>query len=330
MKFLVTSDTHFSSKPRDRYRFGLFPWLIEQQDKYNVDATFIAGDICEEKDRHPASLVNDLVNLFSLLKPPVYILKGNHDFIDVDMPFFQFLNHIPGVKFVVRNHYLTNEKVVLIPHQANQTDMDLSCEGLSEGWGVILHNTFDGAIAETGQRMGGLKPPASLYNARWCVSGDIHRPQQVGPVLYCGAPYQVRFGDNYEPRVMLIDDGKEFDWTDLHFPAPRKLHLHVCDANELVSGNPGDQVKVTLELLKEEVVDWAKHKEAVLSVCREKQLEVHGLELKVLSQARERIKNKQPTAKSIIDHFEAFCLAEQTPSQVKQVGNQLMEGKNGS
>src|SRR5882724_7118261 len=100
MKWLLTSDLHLSDKPRDAYRFGLFPWLAKQQKAHNVDAIFILGDLTENKDRHSAKLVNQTIESLLTLRPPVYILRGNHDGIDPGSPFFKFVNSIEGIKLI--------------------------------------------------------------------------------------------------------------------------------------------------------------------------------------------------------------------------------------
>src|SRR5579862_9272651 len=123
MKFLVSSDTHFSSRPKDAYRLGLFPWLIKQQEKYQTDAMFLLGDLTEGKDRHESGLVNQIVHGLTLLKPPVYICMGNHDYLSPDMPFFKFVNHIEGVHFDSTLAYRFNN-VCTIPHQPNQESLN--------------------------------------------------------------------------------------------------------------------------------------------------------------------------------------------------------------
>src|SRR6266852_3018296 len=97
MKLLLTSDIHCSDNPRDSGRFKLFPWLRQQQDQFNVDITIIAGDLTEAKDKHSSALVNQLVESLLLLKPPVLIPVGNHDFIDPQMPFFKFVSELDGI-----------------------------------------------------------------------------------------------------------------------------------------------------------------------------------------------------------------------------------------
>ena len=79
MNWLLSADLHLSDRARDSHRFGLFPWLKKQQQKNKVDATFLLGDLTQEKDRHSSALVNRIVEELLTLTPPVYVLRGNHD-----------------------------------------------------------------------------------------------------------------------------------------------------------------------------------------------------------------------------------------------------------
>ncbi len=323
MKFLITSDIHLSDKPRDAYRFGLFPWLLAQQKIHRSEITFILGDITEFKDRHSASLVNKLVESLMMLKSPVYILKGNHDYIDAGTPFFKFLSNIDGVHFVSQALHDKQYKFSMIPHQPGQVEFDMECHQVPKGHSIMLHQTIQGAIAETGGTLTGLQWPLSGFDNVY--SGDVHKPQKVGPVTYIGAPYRVRFGDEYTPRVLLVDS--ENNQTDLHFPAPKKAILRIRSPDEIATQGlqKGDQVKITLELAREEVVQWSQYKEQILHVCRELSLEVYGVELKVSSSKRERIK-LNGASKTPYDHFKAFCSAEQVPQQMSKVGAKIIGG----
>lgn len=328
MTYLVTSDLHFSENNQDRHRFGLFLWLAEQQGRYKPQATMVLGDCTQNKDRHSATLVNSIIEGLLLLKPPVFLLEGNHDYIQSDLPFFKFLSNLPGIKFLTEITKLPDYKLAMIPHQPNQQSFDKACRKVPQKWGIMTHQTFSGAIAETGTRLSGLATlPIEEINPRLALSGDIHKPQRVGPVTYVGAPYHVRFGDNFTPRVLLVDDdGKE---TNLYFECPRKLVLNIRDAEEIETNKmlrPKDQVKVVLELTKEEVVEWAMHKEAILNACHNRQLEVFGVELKVNSGIkRERVRAKSK-GRSNEEYFREFCLTEKVPSQVKEAGNKLLGG----
>jgi predicted phosphodiesterase len=326
MRWLITSDTHFSDRPRDAYRFGLFKWLAKMQEKHRTDATFILGDLTDIKDRHPSSLVNRVVRRLNQLQPPVYILKGNHDYTDPSNPFFAFLNHIKGLTFVTHPSYVAPSTVLLVPHQKNQTDFDAACEQVRPKSYVFCHQTFEGAIAETGSRLSGFslsrleaKRPAG------CWSGDVHKPQRIGPVTFVGAPYTIRFGDDFTPRVLLVTNEVE---KNLYFPTVHKWALHIRDVDEILQNEDlraGDHVKVVLELTREEVVGWPKHKQMVLNVCKEMGLEVYGVALKVAGTAPEG-RAGVTTAQTPEEVFNTFCIAEKLASNIKRVGLTILKG----
>lgn len=329
MKWLITTDIHLSSRPKDEYRFGLFDWLLKQQKKYEVDATFILGDITQEKDNHSSALVNRTIAELMKLTPPVYILRGNHDGIDPNNPFFKFLSCIEGLYFIVKPKYLLDLNVALIPHCRDQAELDAACAKVGcPGAYFMAHQTFEGAIAETGARLSGLSAsPIELLKPRAVWSGDVHKPQQCGPVTYVGAPFHVRFGDNFEPRVLLIENGKE---QNLYFDCPRKWTLHVKDSDSIKNHKAlrsWDQVKLIVEMAREDVVEWAAHKSRILAACKARGLEVYGIDLVVNSNTTRKADKTIQTGRSNKEILTSFCQAENTPSAIKKVGLAILENE---
>lgn len=331
MAWLISSDLHLSDRPRDAYRFGLFKWLAQQQVKHNVDATFLLGDLTDRKDSHPSSLVNKAIDELLNLKPPIFILKGNHDFLaDPDSPYFRFLSNIDGIEFVSEPTFLREFGVAMVPHQPGQASFDRACAVIPrKAAGVMLHVTLQGAIAETGARLSGLSAaPVGLLQPQGVWAGDIHRPQTVNcgaMVTYVGAPYHVRFGDNFTPRVLLVRDGIE---QNLYFPCLRKWVLRVHDADEILNNDDlhkGDHVKVTVTLAREEAVEWVAHKQRVLDACKELGLGVFGVDLEIsTSSKRERPRLGAPQAKTHLEVFDLFCQAEGVASNIKQAGRDIL------
>jgi len=339
MTLLLTSDLHLTDAPRDAYRFNLFPWMAKQQITHKTKATFILGDLTNDKDRHSSVLVNKLVDGLKKLKPPIYILKGNHDYIREDLPFFQFLNAIDGIKFCTELTLIEDLQIVMMPHQLNQAALDNALKRVPDRWLVMMHQTLTGAISETGARLTGLVVPSNC-KAKALFSGDVHVPHnikynrsdgQYNVVTYIGSPYHVRFGDQFSPRVILLD-GNGCDklhnggrQTDLYFQAPRKLSISIRDLAEMPELKKGDQVKVTLELPRSEAVEWANHKKSIIDYCKDKGIEVYGTELRV-AQARKRQRlDDTPTNRSNLDYFKTFCLSEGIPIQMQKIGLELMK-----
>lgn len=329
MTWLITSDLHLSDRPRDEYRFGIFQWLRKQQEKHAVTGTFILGDLTDLKDRHSAALVNRLVNELSKLHRPIYIPKGNHDFVDPANPYFKFLNELPGIMFISDPTYIAHDGYAFIPHQGTQKALDDACREVvsPQTRAIFLHNTFEGALSEGGTRLSGLRWPLAASNgraARGVWSGDVHRPQRHdNGVTYVGAPYAVRFGDNFNPRVLLVNDGVE---TDLHFPAPRKWTISIDAIGWINEGilKPGDQVKVELVLLREDVHNWGRCKAEIVARFKNLGVEVHGFKLTVPPTVLTERTKLSPQAKTYDEIVMAFGKAEAVTNGLLQVGRELV------
>lgn len=322
MTWLISSDLHLSDRPKDSYRWPIFRWLAKQQQQHKVTATFLLGDLTDRKDNHSSSLVNRIIDELLLLRPPVYLLMGNHDRINPSNPYFRFLQTIEGLDFVVQPTVLP-QGVVMIPHQSDQASFDLACAIIpAQSPMVAMHQTLQGARAETGTVLNGLQAPlVSQKRPRLWVSGDVHSPQRLAcGLIYVGAPYHVRHGDDFEPRVLLISNTQ----VDLHFPCLRKWVLKVRGTDLLPEGpKAGDHVKITVMLAREEIVQWAAIKRRLLDACRALEVQVFGIELEVPQAGPGRAK-VVADSRAPKDTLAAYCQAEKVPNNIKQVGMELL------
>jgi len=219
----------------------------------------------------------------------------------------------------------------MIPHCRTQAEFNEACKIIRAGNDVMCHQTFDGAIAETGVRLNGLST-GTLAAAKplLVLAGDVHRPQHQGIVHYVGAPYHVRFGDDFEPRVLLTErpSPASLMMVNLHFPAPRKWTIKTNKAHRLPEGlESGDHVKVTLTLDREDAVNWHHHRRALLGLCRDKGLEVFGIDLQIkgaeAKQASER--NELQTPEQV---FIDFCNHEGVADGLRTAGLRLLNDNN--
>lgn len=324
--YLVTADLHNSARQQDEYRFGLFPWMAKQQKKYDVTGTFILGDLTDAKDRHPAKLVNRLIDGLLKLKPPIYVLKGNHDYSDPNNPYFDFLNRIDGLTFITEPRRIG--RILLLPHTS------VPWPDLSEFKGVdyvMLHQCVEGAIAESGKRLTGFSTARiEALKPKLVLAGDIHRPQLAGVVRYVGPPYNIRFGENYDPRVILLDERRN-KLSNLHFDCPRKWSLRIHDYEDVLNNDQlleGDQVKIVMELPREYIFEWANHKHLILDACKTKKLQVFGVEMQIensVKRVRLESKTAEAAKRSPKETFEDFCKRENLARAVQQTGLELLE-----
>lgn len=317
MTTLITADTHLTDHPRDGHRWDLFPWLAKKAKKYKCDQVLILGDLTDAKDRHSSSLVNRVVRALRSVAEvcPVFVLKGNHDFIDERQPFFGFLEDIPGLTFIteplvteLRINDVASDLVLFVPAQRKWSDALGDYDFTSFNY-IFTHQTYNGAVTETGHVLEGV--PAAVFNkcAAKIWSGDIHVPQRIGKrIEYVGAPYRIRFGDDYTPRVVLLAGGEE---RNLFFPTTEKHLVVVESVAELkafgVQIAEGSQVKVRVKLSPSQFTDWRIMREEIEKLAAEFGWHLFGPELVAKEQpstaSRPRLKQKRRSSEDVVRDF---------------------------
>ena len=282
---LITSDLHLTANPKDEYRWRLFDFLEDQCRAEQVKTLCILGDLTDAKDYHPSSLTNRVVAQISRMRAVVervIILCGNHDYLRAGHAYFEFLNYIPGVTFVVKPYEdLMDDGVATLwlPHTKTPAK---DWEGIDTTHFdyVFMHQTVGGSVASNGQKMDGEDvPDMSAWGKVY--SGDIHVPQVIKGVEYVGSPYHVHFGDAFTPRCILLD--RRNRPVDVHMESISRRTLTVKSLRELkrIELAAGDQVKVRIELDEADKHDWQRIKRLAAEYVKAEGAELHGLELRV-------------------------------------------------
>lgn len=281
---LLTADWHLTDNPADEYRWRVFDECRRILATLPNDTElFILGDLCDRKDRHSAKLVNRLVaELGRLIAGGTYItiLMGNHDMPLNGPPFWQFLdscfvgaNGASAVAFVTEPLALAD--LLLLPYTHDPRKM-WTTHDFSKYSAIFMHQTVTGVV-ENGFTLENENMPELPANLT-IYSGDIHTPQVVGNVTYVSAPHPVKFGDDYDCRMLLLDDAykivKQYDLAPM-----RKRMIDIQSVADLdkEATNPGDQVCVRLALsldqverwpIEEEVITrWAEARQVILTAC---------------------------------------------------------------
>lgn len=317
MTVLATADLHLDDNPRNADRWNLFPWLKTQAKKTGAKQLIIAGDVTDAKDRHNAKLVNRLVkevwDLSGLLE--VIISKGNHDFIDEPSPFFGFLNNsgfADRVRFINEPTELDLDDGTAEGGRTKRSTLILPCtKDWDANYGkldfkpyryIFAHQTFDGARSENGTQLPGVSPSVFASTKAGVFSGDIHVPQDVGRVHYIGAPYRIRFGDAFTPRVLLLRHGKS---SDLHFPAKGRelIEARSLAAVKAAEFEMGTQVKIRIKLKRAEYATWPEIRKGVQELVERRGWELCGLEL-VAVKERQRESEEEVVVDNTTDPLE--------------------------
>jgi DNA repair exonuclease SbcCD nuclease subunit len=277
---LLTSDWHLTDNPADEYRWNIFTEVEKAIDQHDVRRIFILGDVCDRKDRHSGALVNRLVQeLIALAKhTSITILKGNHDAPLRGEPYWSFLSAITGLRFITKPTAMND--LLLLPHSTNPKEQwaDLAFKSYRC---IMMHQTVHGVI-EAGRALdpdaGMIKLPSNLI----AYSGDIHTPQQIGPVTYVGAPHPVKFGDTYPCRMLLLDDKYRVEQA-IKLRPPRKAIMEVSSLKELQTAKltRGDQVQIRYSLKPEQMAGYPVEQDAIHEWARTQGISIASIEATV-------------------------------------------------
>ena len=323
MTAILVSDTHFTDRPSDEYRWGLWPWLRQQAEKVQADEILHLGDMTDAKDRHPSRLVNRLVSSMGLVTDVtrLYILKGNHDYIDPLDPFFGFVGGHSKIRY-----FKMPTVVELSIGKATFVPADTMWNFQPHEFPYLFtHVTFFGAEAENGALLPGVDPNRLSDYKGMCYSGDIHVPQKVRKnIEYVGAPYHIRFGDRFTPRVLVVyNNGKT---NELHYPAPRKVSLNIDSLRRLdrAPAEKGDHVRVRYHLHRTEYDLWHDMREDIKKIAAEKGWELFAVEAVPDKPAQGREGIIPPEFQTPEQVFDTYAEENRLSEEYIKVGRELL------
>lgn len=318
-KILFTSDIHLTDRYADEYRFGVFNKLRQVARDEGATVIALLGDITDAKGGHSAALVNRITREIDALSREfeVYILKGNHDYTEEHLPFFGFLDLLPNVRFISDPELLDvgGTKVLALPHAHGTATSRHGEAGGSQGSSNVLtgtkvtsmvdkggyemiwiHNTVRGSLMANGRVMENhgvdLCPTeprrhTGLYEGAQVpiIAGDVHVPQEVGPVTYLGAPHPVCFGDNWLPRFGLWDNG-EMRFIPIDAVQKHSVEIIGPSAVDGVLDNVGggDQVKVVCRLAREDMGQWQDIRQTLFSQAQERGASIESISMQCLDE----------------------------------------------
>ncbi len=328
MTALITSDLHFTDKPREEFRWGIFQWLKNRVSETKCDEVLILGDATDAKDRHSSKLVNRMCEeLFKLSNQcPVVWLAGNHDFFsDADESFFRFLHTVETLTFITKPTLVKMSigSAYFVPAGVK---WDF---GIPEVDYLFTHATFSGAKAENGRTLTGVDPKVLSGFKGKVLSGDIHTPQKLygGLVEYCGAPYHTRFGDEYDPRVLFVANNGTT--KDLHFPAPYKRVLTITEPDHLLDEKveKGDHVKVRCLLRRADYDKWRDYQKEIRRVADQQGWVLCGSEPVPLEATSSR--DEAATRAVVLDAsklVESYAKGQKASKAYAEAGVRLLKG----
>lgn len=345
----MTTDLHFTDKPEDSYRFKIFPAILREFKSTGDKNLLILGDLTDAKDHHSAALVNDIVrSLLGLTEAgmELFILKGNHDYIDSDMPFFEFLGQFDYINYIKdpKCFLIEGRQCLFLPHcrnpmaewKANRfvTKYRKSAEL------VFCHESVIGSVTSSGYEMQqGLLPSYFRRFKGEVFSGDIHCPQKVGRVTYVGTPYSIRFNDHYRGRMLRITtdsyNGVSLDVRPIYPDIRGRWTLDVVSVEDLRSQLEGlefltnDQLKVRFEIDEADEERWDAIRKEIEAECAARSLEISSLHVKrrQLLPLRKRRDSARPAGQTPGEVIDSFADRRGITKAKRNAGRKIVEGE---
>lgn len=280
---LLITDLHLTDNEADRYRWKIWTWVAEYYRRTGDKNLIILGDLTDAKDHHSANLVNSIsrrIGDMVGIGMEVFILKGNHDYIDPDVPYFEFLGQLEYVNYIKdpSEWVIQGQRCLFLPHTFNPIDEWEDNRKVKRGLTariVFMHQSVIGSLTSNGYKMTEGLNPSYFERFRGRVfSGDIHVPQEIGPVTYVGSPYSVRFNDTFIGQVMHIDDAGYVETTRTQIPGRRTLDITSVDE---IEAPKHFQVKVRVHL--NDIEQWPTYKEEVEAKCKREGIILSSLHL---------------------------------------------------
>jgi hypothetical protein len=115
-----------------------------------------------------------------------------------------------------------------------------------------------------GNKLNGI--PLTIFdNDAAIISGDVHEPQAFDCLTYVGSPYLCDFGDDYEPRVLLLDQHNEIAKSIL-LRGPQKRLIECAAGKGLLNGwkaDKGDIIKVRVQMQTKHVQKWSEIRDGI-------------------------------------------------------------------
>lgn len=332
MSILVVGDLHLTGRKQDGYRWTILKFVEKFVQRKPQDAVVFLGDLTELKDFHPSALVNRLVaQLERIAKhvPEIHIVKGNHDYLDPMNPFFAFLGRIDKVFFhtVPTDKKIGGMSVRFIPH----TDRwkSVAFQGNKYWDYVFLHQTVTGAISESGKKLEGvdLQSLMKRFRKSTFIAGDVHVPQKLHRrFIYCGAPHPIRFGDEYTPRILVLESPKKI--RSIEPLSIRKLTRTIRTTDEIngLALQPGDQVQLVLEITRKEFAKWEKYAKTARAKVTGSGASLCGLEMREISPnaARDVVKRAYKPQASPLLTLKKYCVLHSLDKPLRRAGKRYL------
>lgn len=285
MNRLLISDLHLDLNPLNSYRWDALEQVYNIVKDCKITHVYILGDLTDKKDLHSSILVNEVVVFIKkiAIHAEVFILKGNHDYISKDHPFFEFLGHLSNVTYIKEIQDINDD--LFIPYMTSYIDLDNI--DASKYQNIYMHCDLIGAkVSNLYSMEKGLHKTNKFFKqfkGDSIYSGHIHIPQDILITqdcifTYIGSPYHINFGDNFRGRVILPDSNKDIEIISI---AKHKLVIKTIEDLGKYELKEKDQCKIKIITRRSDLGTFDKFSANLRKTLQKMNVQVISIDLEL-------------------------------------------------
>lgn len=270
MKVFATSDLHLSQSTAQ--------WVFEALDEIAAATvaanqadvhTVLVGDIFDQPEMVHMPTYNALRDrLRAWPNGVVHIVVGNHDQYDAPR---HALEALASTKTIIWDQPGQSNLGVMVPYQ--RTDFDkaltyaLSRKVASEPDVLWCHQGFKGAYMNSMIRDRDGADWTCIPQGYVVIAGHYHMPQTLGPLIYCGSPWETTFAEEGQRKGYLVITDMSVDRIPVRVPftrvtAPRHFTVQwdpaVGPPVRPPEARPQDILRVVAKATKQEIASAHK------------------------------------------------------------------------
>ncbi|MGQ9620759.1 MAG: metallophosphoesterase family protein [Bacteroidales bacterium] len=211
MKIAFTSDLHLRSQKDTPERFEAFVYILQELTRLNINELIIAGDTFD-KESYSYNDFNSVCVKFNSVK--ITVIPGNHD-PEISKKYFPPDNLEIITKPVIKN--FDNTSILFMPYDPVKTMDEAIAEFFHNNqipgrWVLTGHGDYCSTSRQDNPYEAGVYMPLSgaainKFNPFKVVLGHIHKPTELGRVVYPGSPCGLEINETGKRRFILYDTG---------------------------------------------------------------------------------------------------------------------------
>jgi len=220
--------------------YDCFMQMVDYAEKHGIDYMIGLGDMCERKDYVDNQILCTVGDILAVISDAgiyhVWVV-GNHDFSNPNFPLEKAFGGVPNFEVVSRWTKKVGLDMCFLSWLQDTKEYIKILERM-EGEYLFTHCNLVDVRLGSGHLLEGIfKEGDSILNKfKYIFSGHIHKPCQIGNVVYVGSMFQTDFGEVGERKRFIVLDTESGKWESVYFRYPELVQIEGIELDRNVEG----------------------------------------------------------------------------------------------